>query len=200
MRLPHVEGAKHTYGSSASTATYKDDTRFAGLGTVTVGATSPTVVTLARTSGGNPSNGGASVTLTATVAGSTPTGNVTFYDGLTPIGTSALNGSYQAGVTTSNLAAGWRAITARYAGDAANQPGVSSPALFQTVNPQPGNGKVKVFILAGQSNMVGHSQVETGRDPDNTSNTNLIGGLGSLRHMLNANPNKYGYLADPAHV
>ncbi|MEI6606098.1 MAG: Ig-like domain repeat protein [Verrucomicrobiota bacterium] len=287
--------ANGTYGSSASTATFKDDTRFVGPGTVTVGTLSPTVVTLARTSGSNPSNGGAAVAFTATVAGSAPTGNVKIYDGLTLIGTSALDGTYHASVTTdtltggthtltaqyagnagnpaaassplthtvnetraatstalsltsgpnpsnlgtavtftatvtgasptgyvtfyngttplgatalngsglatlttSTLAAGWRSITASYAGDATHQPGVSSPALFQSVTPPVGNGKVKVFILAGQSNMVGHCQVETGRNPNNTSVTNLIGGLGSLRHMLNANPNKYGYLADPA--
>ena len=287
--------ANGTYGSSASPATFKDDTRFVGPGTVTVGTLSPTIVTLARTSGSNPSNGGAAVAFTATVAGSAPTGNVKIYDGLTLIGTSALDGTYHASVTTdtltggthtltaqyagnagnpaaassplthtvnetraatttalaltsgpnpsnlgtavtftatvtgasptgyvtfyngttplgatalngsglaslttSNLAAGWRSITASYAGDASNQPGVSSSALFQSVTPPVGNGKVKVFILAGQSNMVGHCQVETGRNPNNTSVTNFIGGLGSLRHMLNANPNKYGYLADPA--
>ena len=71
--------------------------------------------------------------------------------------------------------------------------------MFQTVNPPAGNGKVKVFILAGQSNMVGHGLLETGRDPNNPANTSMVGGLGSLRHMLNANPDKYGYLADPAH-
>ena len=48
-----------TYGSSSSPATNKDDTRFTGPGTVTVGAiTSPTTTTLALTSGANPSNGG----------------------------------------------------------------------------------------------------------------------------------------------
>jgi alpha-galactosidase len=71
--------------------------------------------------------------------------------------------------------------------------------LFQTVNPPAGNGKLKVYILAGQSNMQGKGRVETGRDPNNIANTSLAGGLGSLRNMLNKNPSKYGYLADPAH-
>ena len=50
-----------SYGSSRSLATFKDDTRFTGLGT-------------------------------ATVAGSTPAGSVTFYNGTNPLGTATLNG------------------------------------------------------------------------------------------------------------
>ena len=46
--------------------------------------------------------------------------------------------------------------------------------------------------------MVGKGQVELGRDPNNAAVTNLVGGLGSLRNMLNRDPQKYGYLADPA--
>jgi alpha-galactosidase len=67
------------------------------------------------------------------------------------------------------------------------------------VTPSAGNGKLKVFILAGQSNMVGKGNVENGRDPNNLAVSNIAGGLGSLRNMLNTNPSKYGYLADPAH-
>ena len=283
-----------SYGSSRSLATFKDDTRFSGLGTVTIGSiTGATTTNLVRTSGNEPSNGGESLTFTATVAGASPTGNVMFYDGLTLIGTSALNGSFQATLTTSslsagvhvisalyvgsagnasssgnltqtvvetrtlattttlsssanpsaygapvtftatvagsapagsvafyngtnplgtatlnggglaslaisNLAIGWRPITARYLGDATHLPSATASALFQTVNPPTGNGKLKVFILAGQSNMVGKGQVELGRDPNNAAISNLVGGLGSLRNMLNRSPEKYGYLADPA--
>ena len=287
-----------TYGSTSSIATNKDDTRFSGLGTVTVGTiTAPSTTTLARTSGTSPSNGGTALTFTATVAGSSPTGSVVFYDGLTALGTVALNGSAQASLSTSkltaavheitawylgngsnapsvsapliqtvvetrpattttqaltsgsnpssfggsvtftatvtgtaptgmvtfydgtvalggsalsgsaqaswsvsNLASGWHPITSQYEGDANNAPSATATSMFQTVNPPAGNGKVKVFILAGQSNMVGKGRVETGRDPNNIANTSLVGGLGSLRNMLNNNPNKYGYLADPAHL
>lgn len=73
----------------------------------------------------------------------------------------------------------------------------SPEVCCQTVNPPAGNGKLKVFILAGQSNMVGYGSVENGRDPNNLTGASIPGGLGSLRHMLNANPNKYAYLADP---
>ena len=67
--------------------------------------------------------------------------------------------------------------------------------LWQTVTPPAGNGKLKVFILAGQSNMQGKGSVEAGRDPNNYHKT-IPGGLGSLRHMLNVDSNKLGYLVD----
>ena len=292
----HAGAAKPngTHGSSSSIATYKDDTRFSGPGTVTVGAiSSPTTTTLLRTAGNESSNGGATLTFTATVAGTAPTGSVAFYDGLALIGTSTLNGSYQASLTTltlgggvhaitaqyvgdtsnapstsaaltqtvsesrpattttlasnanpsshraavvftatvsagatgsvmffngtallgtaalngsaqavlstTGLAVGWNAITARYSGDATHAPSATAATLFQSVKPPAGNGKLKVYILAGQSNMQGKGRVETGRDPNNLTNTSFPGGLGSLRNMLNKNPSKYGYLADPAH-
>lgn len=283
-----------TYGSSLSVAPHKDDIHFAGLGTVTVGpVAAPVTVTLARTggsnsakageavtftatvrapapagnvvfydglkvigtspvdkscqavlttrtlagathaitalyagpagsasgcsaplsqivnesrtattttlvSGGNPSNFGSPVTFTATVTGKAPTGAVTFYDGASVLGSAVLQGS-KASLSTKTLTAGWRPISASYAGDAANRPSASTQVCFQTVNPPAGNGKLKVFILAGQSNMVGKGSVENGRNPDDLTGKPVPGGLGSLRHMLNAHPQEYGYLADPAH-
>lgn len=202
--------ANGTYGSTLSPATHKDDVHFAGPGTLTVGATAspttemagaippPTTTTLARTGGNSPSKAGEAVTFTATVTGKAPTGSVTFYDGTTALGNAPLNGT-KAAFTTSKLAAGWRHISARYAGDAANQPSTSTQVCYQTVNPPAGNGKLKVFILAGQSNMVGYGSVENGRDPNNLTGAAIPGGLGSLRRMLNANPTKYAYLADQDH-
>ena len=190
-------------GVHAITALYAGDagnpfSSSAALTHTVVETRAATTTALARTGGTNPSNAGASVTFTATVTGSAPTGNVTFYNGTSQLGSIALNGSSQASLTTSSLAAGWRAITVRYAGDANNTPSASTPALFQTVNPPAGNGKVKVFILAGQSNMVAYGQVESGRDPNNLAGPLVTGGLGSLRNMLNRDPDTYGYLADPA--
>ncbi len=59
---------------------------------------------------------------------------------------------------------------------------------------------LKVFILAGQSNMVGHGKAEEGRNPkfdpkapkgkDNAQE--IPGGLGSLRTMVNESPAKFG--------
>ena len=283
-----------TYGSSLSVAAHKDDLHFTGLGTVTVGpVASPVDVALARTGGTNPAKAGETVTFTATVKAGAPSGNVVFYDGLKAIGTSPVDKSCQASLTTRTLAGathaitalyvgpagtatgasaplsqvmnetraattttlvsganpsnfgtpvtftatvtgkapagsvtfydgaavigsavlqgskasistkaltpGWRPISASYAGDAANRPSTSTQVCFQTVNPPAGNGKLKVFILAGQSNMVGKGSVENGRNPDDLTGKPIPGGLGSLRHMLNAHPQEYGYLADPAH-
>ncbi len=166
----------------------------------TVNETRPaTTTSVALTAGGNPSNYNAAVTFTATVTGATPTGSVTFYNGSAILGSAVLNNSGLASLTTRALTPGWSAITASYPGDAANAPSRSASSLFQTVNPPPGNGKLKVFILAGQSNMVGYGSVENGRNPNNPTGASIPGGLGSLRHMLNANPNKYAYLADPGH-
>jgi hypothetical protein len=75
---------------------------------------------------------GVVVTLTATVNGDTPTGNVSFYDGTKLLGTSPLNGSFQASITTHSLAAGIHSITATYAGDTTN-PISASTELSQTI-------------------------------------------------------------------
>jgi len=48
---------------------------------------------------------------------------------------------------------------------------------------------IKVFILAGQSNMEGKGKVETG-------NGNVAGAIGSLRYQVNNDPAKYGHLVD----
>jgi len=86
-----------------------------------------------------PSNAGASVTFTATVTGSAPTGTVNFKDGATSIAgcaTVALLGSGNARTATcatSSLAAGTHSITAAYSGNAGNLASTSS-ALSQVVN------------------------------------------------------------------
>ncbi len=83
----------------------------------------------------NPSKVGQAVTFTATVTaatGPTPiTGNVTFSDGSTVLGTVALASNGKASLTTSSLAFGSHTITAAYAGDSAH--GTSSASLTQTV-------------------------------------------------------------------
>ena len=154
--------------------------------------------TIAMVSGANPSKFGVPVTFTATITGKAPTGTVTFRDGTTVIGTASLTGT-KASFSANGLTAGWHPISASYAGDATNRPSDSTQVCFQSVNPPAGNGKLKVFILAGQSNMVGKGSVETGRNPEDLTGKPIPGGLGSLRHMLNTDPQQYGYLADPAH-
>jgi autotransporter-associated beta strand protein len=155
--------------------------------------------TQTATSGNNPSAYGAAVTLNTSVMGNNPTGSASFYDGATLLGTTNLNGSGAVSLAVYNFTVGWHPITVRYLGDATHLPSASASALFQTVNPPVGNGKLKVFILAGQSNMQGKGKVENGRDPNNFSDIEFPGGYGSLRNMLNREPNKFGYLADPLH-
>jgi autotransporter-associated beta strand protein len=157
-----------------------------------------TAISVTLTAGTNPSSYNAAVTFTATVAGATPTGTVTFHNGTAILGTAVLDNSGLANLTTRALTPGWSAITASYPGDAANAPSRTASTLFQTVNPPPGNGKLKIFILTGQSNMQGKGSVENGRNPNNPADSNFPGGLGSLRNMLNKYPGQYGYLADPA--
>jgi alpha-galactosidase len=50
---------------------------------------------------------------------------------------------------------------------------------------------VKVFLLAGQSNMQGHARAETG-------NGGTTGAIGSLRYQVNNDPANYGHLGDGA--
>jgi uncharacterized protein (TIGR03118 family) len=72
---------------------------------------------------------GAPVTLTSTVtsSGGAPTGEVTFLDGNTVIGTARLDAAGVATITTSTLAAGAHSLSATYAGDASFAGSASTP-------------------------------------------------------------------------
>ena len=63
----------------------------------------------------------------------------------------------------------------------------STPQGFKTWDSNP-NG-VKVFILAGQSNMVGYGETEIG-------NGEVVGEIGSLRDLVNGPDTKYDNLGD----
>jgi len=67
---------------------------------------------------------------------------------------------------------------------------IASAALAAAAPP------VKVFILAGQSNMVGHGKVEEGRDPEakDLKSPEVPGGLGSMRYLVKNDAKKYGAL------
>jgi autotransporter-associated beta strand protein len=189
------EGTRNIVAQYQGDATYASSTS-APLAIQVVDSRPATTTTLALTGGSNPSAPGAPVSFTATVTGASPTGTVRFYDRDNLLGSVALDGSSQAVLTTSALPNGVRRITAQYSGDLANKPG--SGTYTQHVNPPAGNGKLKVFILAGQSNMQGHGRTEFGRNPENLTGPLIVGGIGSLRGAATRDPLKYGYLLDPA--
>jgi hypothetical protein len=123
-------------GAHPITAVYSDDANNAPstspvlnqlVNAPTGGATST-----ALSSSINPSQLGQSVTFTATVSGSSPTGSVQFFNGIASLGNASLNGGV-ATLSTSRLTAGMHSITAVYSGDA-NDMTSTSPAVIQTVN------------------------------------------------------------------
>ncbi len=163
-------------------------------------------------------------TFATAATGANPTGKIVFYDfdgqlvtpignydprygkvavgskPLPPLGESLSNDNHLATLTVSNLACGSHSISARYEGDLNNLPSSSVAPLVFNVKPRPGNGKLKVFVLSGQSNMEGAGKVDLGGNPDTENREpNIIGGLGSLRAMVVNNPARYAYLVDPAH-
>ncbi|MDR3378538.1 MAG: Ig-like domain repeat protein, partial [Verrucomicrobiae bacterium] len=121
------------YGSSSSVAP-NQVSQFSGAGVIYVTA-QPLASTVALVSSLNPAEVSQTVTLTATVSGSsgTPAGTVTFKDGAGILGTVALNGSGQATLVTSALAVGTHAVTAIYSGNSSYSSGSSS--LAQVINP-----------------------------------------------------------------
>jgi len=99
--------------------------------TFTIGRGSTTI---GLTSSGGAAVFGQSVAFVATVkATGTPGGTVTFFDGATPLGTAALDGSGKATLTTTDLAIGSQAITADYSGSA-DFLGARSGGTTETVN------------------------------------------------------------------
>jgi trimeric autotransporter adhesin len=137
LSLDGVAQPAGTYGSSGSTATHQDnvhfDVNYAGILNV-VGAPSTTVLT----SSGSPVAYGTLVTLTATLAPSSATGTVTFYDGANWLGTAPLNGSGIATFSVTNLqvTASPHTLTAVYSGDATYDPSTSA-GISQTTTQAP---------------------------------------------------------------
>jgi hypothetical protein len=90
--------------------------------------------TATLTSNHNPGVAGSPVTFTATVTGQgpVPTGNITFTDGATVLGTGVLNLQGTATLTVSSLSAGTHSIIANYGGDSSNASSTSA-TLVQTM-------------------------------------------------------------------
>ena len=108
------------------TANYAGDTTYAvSSGALSEVVQAQVVTTTTLNSGTNPSAPNGSVTLTANVTGSTPSTNVTFYDGATSLGAVAVSaGSASKSVTfTTN---GSHTLKAVYSGDTVNATSTSS--------------------------------------------------------------------------
>ena len=135
-------------GSHTISAIYSGDPSFAGStqSMTHVVNTSSTSSTVAVTSSANPATSGSTVTLTATLtAPAGATGSVAFYDGAALLGTASLSGT-TARLSTSALAAGGHAITARYFGDSAVPPSIS-PVFVQDVAPSGAHLKTSTMTL-----------------------------------------------------
>ena len=130
-----------TPGSHSLTADYSGDQNHAAstssvLTQLIQGtATTPTVV---LTSTANPATFGQSIALTANTSPAAGSGSVTFYDGMTLLGASAMAGG-RATLTTSLLPSGTRSLRAYYGGNASYTPATSA-SITQTVNTLPSNG------------------------------------------------------------
>lgn len=141
--------------SHSITAQYAGDNTFApstsnGILQVITGKSSST----ALVSSPNPSVGGQSVALTATVTGSggTPTGTVTFLANSGSLGTAAVNAGV-ATLTATALQAGTDTITAQYSGDTSFG-GSLSAAVTQTVSFSPSSTTLSTSLnslIGGQS-------------------------------------------------
>ena len=125
-------------GADSVTAHYSGDSFYAATTstpvTVTVAYKPQPTVKVAPSA--TPISYGASVTLTATLTSSgtaKPTGTVAFLNGVTQLGTAALNASGVARYTASKLPGGEDSITAAYRGDI-NYGQTTSPAAVVTVN------------------------------------------------------------------
>ncbi len=102
---------------------------------------------------------GDSVALTARVipnlpARPLPTGQITFYDGMTALGTGNIDGTGAANLTTTQLSVGTHTITATYAGDANFNPVAQSSATVAVVV----NALPPAFTLAASSSTLSINQ------------------------------------------
>ncbi len=130
--------AVYGFGGHNVFASYPGDADRAASQSSTVLLTAiPQIVTAtALTVSPNPAFAGQAVTLTATVIptpfGATP-GTVSFFNGITLVGTGTVDVSGVASFTTSSLPAGSLSLTAVYSGNYANA-GSTSPAQNVTIN------------------------------------------------------------------
>jgi hypothetical protein len=130
--VPTAVGTRNYTASYAGSADFNSSSSGARAHQVVQASTSTAVVSSdLSTSSGESVTFTATVTVTPPGAGA-PTGQVQFLDGSTQIGSSALNGSGVATMSTSSLAAGSHTISAVYAGST-NFAGSTSSGIIQVV-------------------------------------------------------------------
>jgi len=134
-------GAVLAAGSQTLSVTFTptDATDYATATTTVTLAVGKAGPTLSLTSSSNPATYGSTVTFTANY-GSSATGTISFYDGATLIGSSAL-ASGVASISLNNLSGGVHLITASYAGDS-NYLSATSTSLSQSIAVSPVTGTV----------------------------------------------------------
>jgi len=130
-------------GAHTVTAVYSGDNSYATSSSSALTQTvNPNTIgtTTSLASSSNPSTFGQAVVFTAAVTPSSgtgvPTGNVAFMDGTTLLGSSAVDGSGTATLSTVSLAVGTHVVTAQYGGDGTFTAS-SSSGLSQTINKAP---------------------------------------------------------------
>ena len=127
-----------TAGAHNLVAVYTGDSVFdESISTSTTVTAGLSGTTLALTASSSTANPGQLVTFTATVTSTSnaqsPSGSVSFFDGMTFLGTGIVNAGV-ASFQTSSLSAGIHTITAVYGGDQTFSPSTSAP-LSETVGP-----------------------------------------------------------------
>ena len=132
-------------------------------GTTVVSGPFPTATTTVLESSLNPSTDGAQVTFTATVTGGTPTGDVTFLDGVTTLGTGTLSAGV-ATFATSSLAVGSHSITASFPGGVGIAASVSDPVV-QDVQSAGGDVDPGIYTVA----LTSAEQTHYGTEPNNVA-------------------------------
>lgn len=123
-----LNGTTLNVGSHVLTATYAGDAADgAAVSQAFTQVVNLATTGLALTSSLNPAGLGASVTLSASASsnGGIPTGTIRFLEGNTLLGSATLDANGAASLSLANLALGLHAITATYAGDAADSAATS---------------------------------------------------------------------------
>ena len=156
-------------GLHAVVALYGGDGNFATNTSVTLAqAVNKATSTTSLAASPNPSVAGQPVTFTASVSAvapgsGTPTGTVTFKDGTTALGTSALSGG-QAGLIASLQTSGAHTITAVYGGDG-NFNGSISAALTENVTTSSNGGKKPPATTDSPSSSLALAASDAGAQP-----------------------------------